>query len=114
MFDLVMKHMIHYCTKLCRVQKGRCKNGLPKPYQEKTKRAVSSYPLYRRRKPGELGCRQVVINKGKATEKIITNGFVVPYNARSLLRMNAHVCVEICASIRAVKYLYMYFLKGHD
>jgi len=37
----------------------------------------------------------------------------MPYNAL-LLRYTAHVNVEYCASVKAVKYLYKYIFKGHD
>ena len=40
------------------------------------------------------------------------NCWVVPYNPR-LLETN-HLNVEICTSIKAVKYLYKYMYKGPD
>lgn len=42
------------------------------------------------------------------------NRFIVPYNSYFLLRYNAHINVEICAFIEAVKYLFKYVYKGHD
>ncbi|KAK2993473.1 hypothetical protein RJ640_015157 [Escallonia rubra] len=42
------------------------------------------------------------------------NGWVVPYNPYLLAKFNCHINVEICSSIKAVKYLYKYIDKGHD
>jgi len=39
---------------------------------------------------------------------------VVPYNPALLMRYNCHINVEICCSIKSVKYLYKYIYKGHD
>ena len=38
----------------------------------------------------------------------------VPYNPSLLLKYNAHINVEICSTVSAVKYLYKYVYKGHD
>ena len=38
----------------------------------------------------------------------------MPYNAKLTLKYNAHINVEHCASIAAVKYIYKYIYKGHD
>lgn len=42
------------------------------------------------------------------------NRNVVPYNAWLCKKYNAHINVEFCASVRAVKYLFKYVYKGHD
>ena len=39
---------------------------------------------------------------------------MVPYNPILLMRYNCHINVEICCSIKSVKYLYKYIYKGHD
>ena len=44
----------------------------------------------------------------------IDNRDVVPYNACFSKRYQAHINVEVVASIKAVKYLYKYTYKGHD
>jgi hypothetical protein len=46
--------------------------------------------------------------------KLFDNRHVVPYNAYLLLKYNCHINVEICFSIRCVKYMYKYVYKGHD
>jgi len=41
-----------------------------------------------------------------------SNRWVVPYNPSLLVALDSHVNVEVCASIRAIKYLYKYVFKG--
>ncbi|GBM89939.1 hypothetical protein AVEN_88660-1 [Araneus ventricosus] len=56
----------------------------------------------------------------RATEPVqvgkysIDNRWVVPYNPWLLKKFNAHINVEVCASVKSVKYLYKYVYKGHD
>jgi hypothetical protein len=42
------------------------------------------------------------------------NGWVVPYNPYLVLKYNAHINVELCSTIKSVKYLYKYVYKGYD
>ena len=44
----------------------------------------------------------------------IDNRWVVQYNPYLLLKFNCHINVEICSSIKCVKYLYKYLFKGAD
>ncbi len=39
---------------------------------------------------------------------------VVPYNYYLATKYNAHINVEVCSSVSAVKYLFKYVYKGHD
>lgn len=45
---------------------------------------------------------------------MVDNRWVVPYNPWLLLRYDCHVNVEVCGSIKSVKYLYKYVYKGPD
>lgn len=42
------------------------------------------------------------------------NRWVVPYNPTLLRMYDCHINVEVCSSIKAVKYIYKYIHKGHD
>ena len=82
-----------------------CDYNYPKSFQECTTQFEDGYPNYRRR------------NDGKFIEKKnfkMTNEWVVPHNLYLSVKYNAHINVEICTTIRAVKYLYKYIYKGHD
>ncbi|GBM49422.1 hypothetical protein AVEN_149697-1 [Araneus ventricosus] len=77
------------------MEAGKCKKMFPKEFRTETIMNVSVYPLYRRR-PGETA-----FVRGREMD----NRFVVPYNPYVLLKYNAHINVEVCTSLRAVKYI---------
>ncbi len=57
-----------------------------------------------------------VKNKGKKNQKrkLVTNRLIVPYNPGLLLKYNCHINVEVCSTVKSVKYLYKYVYKGGD
>ena len=65
----------------------------------------SSYPAYRRCDTGE---------KVRVCGLDMDNRWVIPYNPFLLATFDCHLNVEICSTIKAVKYLYKYVCKGHD
>ena len=81
-----------------------CTRNYPREPRQETLFSVGGYPQYRRR-PNER-------TTGEPYHQ--TNADVVPYNPYLLLRYDAHINVEVCTSIRAVKYLYKYIHKGPD
>jgi hypothetical protein len=64
-----------------------------------------SYPVYRRRDDGQV----VEVRNAK-----LDNRWVVPFNPYLRVLYNCHINVEICSSIKAVKYLYKYIYKDPD
>ncbi len=121
--QLVMKHMIHTpCdgthpeSQPC-IKNGCCSRGYPQEFQNYTRSNEHGYPLYRRRSPEKGGFTGIKKIKyfGKEVGRIeIDNSWVVSYNKYLLWKYKAHINVEICCSILAVKYLYKYLYKGPD
>ncbi|GBM36920.1 hypothetical protein AVEN_14901-1 [Araneus ventricosus] len=83
---------------------GQCFKSFPKQFKDDTEENVNGYPIYRRR-------ATELVQVGKYS---IDNRWVVPYNPWLLQKFNAHINVEVCASVKSVKYLYKYVYKGHD
>jgi hypothetical protein len=110
LFEIVKNNMIHGpCGDLnpnspCMIE-GKCCKGFPKDFENSTRENVDGYPRYRRRPDGK---------KIKFRSSTIDNRWVVPYNRYLLLKYNCHINVEICASIKSIKYLFKYVYKGHD
>ena len=79
--------------------------GFPKTFIEATMDSKDGYPQYRRRNHGAMA-----LSKGVPLD----NRNVVPYNKFLCSKFAAHINVEICNSVKAVKYLYKYVYKSHD
>src|ERR1043165_9077961 len=85
---------------------GVCQKRYPKNFHENTQEGENGYPIYRRRDNG----RSIKTKNGIQLD----NRWVVPHNIDLVTKYNAHINVEICNSILAIKYLYKYVYKGHD
>jgi len=113
--ELVEAHMMHgpcgICNPRAPCMEGvdenatTCNRNFPKEFTEETVFGEDAFPAYRRRNDG----RQVE----KAGE-FLDNRHVVPYNPYLLLKYRSHINLEICASIKSVKYIYKYIYKGYD
>ncbi len=44
----------------------------------------------------------------------VENEWVVPYNPYLAWKYRAHINVEVCSTIRAIKYIHKYIYKGSD
>ncbi len=42
------------------------------------------------------------------------NRWVVPYNPFLICLLKVYINVEVCITVKAVKYIYKYIYKGHD
>ena len=110
LFETVTKCMLHNPCHInksspCIGENKKCSKGYPKQFIEDTQSSADGYPLYKRTNNGMIFCSRGVN---------IDNRSVVPYNPKLCKKYNAHINVEICSSITAVKYLYKYVYKGHD
>ncbi|XP_031332288.1 uncharacterized protein LOC116164849 isoform X2 [Photinus pyralis] len=105
LYALVTSHMTHSCNPMC-LQEGKCSKKYPKDFSENTREAINGYPIYRRRNNG----REI----WKSNNNLIDNRRIVPHNPYLLQRYNAHINVEICSSVKSIKYIYKYIYKGYD
>ncbi|GBM80024.1 hypothetical protein AVEN_202537-1 [Araneus ventricosus] len=87
------------------ISDGVCIKGYPKQFREATAENVDGYSMYRRRDNGY----HVKINGN-----VVDNMWILPYNPYLTKKYNAHVNVEICSSIKSIKYILKYVYKGHD
>ncbi|XP_071925512.1 uncharacterized protein [Coffea arabica] len=110
LYSLVVRHMMHGpCGPLkpdnvC-MKNGFSKNHFPKDYCDFTVHSEDSYPHYRRRRNGPTV---------RVRKQLLDNRWVVPYNPYLLALFDCHMNVEVCSTIKLVKYLYKYVYKGHD
>jgi hypothetical protein len=96
---------------------GACSKRFPKEFQETTNLGSQGYPLYRRRNEGPEAFRfKKTLKRADGTSEQFeyTNEWVVPYNPYLSKKYNCHINVEVCSSIKAIKYLYKYVYKGPD
>ena len=90
-----------YFEPICKYQKN-----YPKNFQENTEENNNGYPIYHRRENGHFVKTRSGIQ--------LDNRWVVLYNIGLTTKYNAHINIEICNSILAIKYLYKYVYKDHD
>uniref|UniRef100_UPI0035900D4F uncharacterized protein n=1 Tax=Myxine glutinosa TaxID=7769 RepID=UPI0035900D4F len=108
--SLVKSHMIHGpCGTLNRhsicVKDGVCSKGFPQAYAAETLASIDGYALYKRPPNGPT----ITVH---GTD--VDCQFVVPFNAYLLKKYRAHINIEVCASIKSIKYLFKYVYNGHD
>ncbi len=109
---MVTKCLLHrlcdqeYPNAPCMVN-GVCKKRYLQAFSEKTTQGEDGYPVYYQQ------------NDGRTFQKTpdgftYNNWWVVPHNPYFTKMFNAHINVEVFASIRNVKYLFKYIYKGPD
>ena len=115
LFEIIKSSMIHGpCgamnpTSPC-MENGICTKDYPKKFREETVFSENGYPCYRRTNDGKT----IEIKRSNGKRFIVDNRNIVPYNKYLSMRYNAHINVEICSTIKAVKYLFKYIYKGHS
>jgi len=110
LYHTIISHMMHSpCNQLnsnapC-MKDGSCSKRYPKDFIEITKNGQDSYLLYRCRNDKQ----QITIRGAQ-----LDNRWVILYNPYLSFKFDCHINIEICSSIKSIKYLYKYFYKGHD
>lgn len=75
---------------------GKCQRKFPKNFTDTTIVNDNGYPTYKR------------------SADNVMNAYVVPYNAYLLQKMDCHINVEYCSSVKAIKYLFKYIFKNDE
>jgi hypothetical protein len=111
LFNAVTRYMVHgpcgpnYPNAPC-MQDGRCTKHYPKSFNPETQLGEDGYPLYARPDDG----RTFTNSRGDTLD----NRNIVPHSPHLLAKYNCHINTEICASVRAIKYIHKYIYKGPD
>jgi hypothetical protein len=106
LYQAVEKFMLHGpCSPERCLENGQCKKHFPKSFCPQTLMKDDGYPEYARPDNGRT------IQKN---DTIFTNKDVVPHPPELLVQFNCHINLEVCASIKSVKYIHKYIYKGND
>lgn len=120
LFEVVRDNLVHGpCgsinpTAPCMVEEsGRsfCSKGFPRECNSETVVGDDCYPAYKRDASTRVDAQHPKKPSGRV---VLGNGWVVPHNPYLTWRYRAHINVEVCSSIKAVKYLHKYLYKGPD
>ncbi|XP_074115113.1 uncharacterized protein LOC141537831 [Cotesia typhae] len=119
LFDIVTKHMIHgpcdafNMTSSC-MENGKCKKNFPKPHTNDTITDIDGYPIYRRRSTENGGHTFTMRLPNFPNQVEFDNQWVVPYSPLLSKTYKAHINVELCSSVKSIKYICKYVNKGSD
>ncbi|XP_057446998.1 uncharacterized protein LOC130738848 isoform X1 [Lotus japonicus] len=110
LFLAVSNYMVHGPCGLSNKQSpcmknGKCSKFFPKKFCNSTSFDRDGFPIYRRRNSGITTTRRNIP---------LDNGYVVPYNAKLLMKYQAHINIEYCNKANSIKYLFKYINKGVD
>ncbi|GFX16778.1 ATP-dependent DNA helicase [Trichonephila clavipes] len=118
LFAIVTTNMIHGpCGTLnmmspC-MDNGKCTKRFPKPCQTDTITNIDGYPSYRRRDV-DNGGQSYELRLSNGVRVDIDNRWVVPYSPLLCKTYKAHINVELCSSVKSIKYICKYVHKGSD
>ena len=103
LYEMVKRHMIHGpCGQLnlymySPYMKSRnCNKGFPRPLTDETKFSVDGYPHYERHHRHTVFVRNHTLDDQN----------FVPYNAYLLAKYDCHINVEVCTTVKSVKYIF--------
>jgi hypothetical protein len=84
---------------------NKCTKGFPKHFNLGTSTNKNNCPVYSRKDDGKVYSRDNQKFK-------FDNRWIVPYSPYLAAKYDAHINVEVCTSVTAIKYLYKYVYKG--
>ena len=94
------------------MKEGQCTKRYPKSLTKETTINDDSYPNYRRLSPEDGGFQCEIRLRDEIL--IVDNRWVVPYSPVLLRAFCAHINVEMCSSVKSIKYRCKYVNKGYD
>jgi hypothetical protein len=122
LYEAVKNYMVHGpCGDLnpscsC-MENGVCTKHFPKEFQVETQLNDDGYPSYKRNSGRTFEKEAFIRNSNGKLKKqtfLVDDRYIVPYNAYLLTKYDAHLNIEVCSTVKAVKYLYKYIFKGSD
>ena len=119
--DIVISQMVHrpcgphFSKALCMIKSdqstiAKCCKNYPRAFQETTIVQEDRYPMYCCHMDGRTW--DVTLKEGRVFT--FDNCWVVPYNPYLTRHYETHVNVEVCATVKAVKYIHKYIYKSSD
>lgn len=117
LFDVVKTHMVHgpcgsYNPRSPCMKNGICSKRFPKSFTTDTITGEDGYPFYRRRSPENGGIRTTIQSRTNSFD--VDNRWIVPFSPVLSRTFKAHINVELCSSIKSIKYICKYVNKGSD
>lgn len=118
LYDIIVKNMIHGPCGLVNkdspcMKDNKCTKKYPRSFVNETQTGEDGYPKYRRRSPENGGfTAKIKLKNGIVFE--VDNQWVVPYSPILSRMFQAHINVEYCNSVKAIKYICKYINKGSD
>ena len=100
------------CMSNARDSPSRYKKHYPRNFLEETSVQENSYSLYRRR--NNISTHEIPHPQDQNQKFTMDNCWVVPYNPYLTRHFKAHINVEICSSVQAIKYIHKYIYKGSN
>jgi hypothetical protein len=94
------------------MKNNKCSKSYPKEFKSETQVSNDGYHKYRRRTPEEGGFTVTKSINGR--EVTVDNRWIVPHSPYLTRMFEAHINVEVCSSIKSIKYVLKYIHKGCD
>ncbi|GFX68491.1 ATP-dependent DNA helicase [Trichonephila clavipes] len=117
LFDVVKTHMVHgpcgsYNPRSPCMKNGICSKRFPKPFSTETVTGEGVYQFYCRRSPENSDLRTTIQSRTNCID--IDNRWIVPFSPVLSRTFRSHINVELCSSIKSIKYICKYVNKGSD
>jgi hypothetical protein len=106
LYSAISKCMLHGpCSPQRCIENNVCKKHFPKAFAPQTIIKKDGYADYTHPDNGRTVQKQC---------NIFDNQHVVPHSRELLVEFDCHINLEVCSSIKAVKYIHKYIYKGPD